>query len=274
MVLDSLLRGRATARIRDMALRTFLLARGRPRSYWYVRDPNFGDQLSPVVLEWVIHATPEWVTHRYPGKILAIGSIIGRALAARDIVWGSGLIRDTTVVPPPATTFLAVRGPLTRARIAGDVPEVYGDPALLLPLFHSGSIDKKHRVGIVPHYVDRDALRVEDPAMVVIDVGKHWRYVVDTIRSCEVILSSSLHGLIVAEAYGIPAVWIRITDAVVGDGFKFNDYFLATGRDTSVPMDWERGIREALKRVLPELSFDAQPLFEAGKRIWVHGMSR
>jgi len=34
-----------------------------------------------------------------------------------------------------------------------------------------------------------------------------------------------LHGIIVAHAYGIPAVWQRFSNKLFGDDIKFQDYF-------------------------------------------------
>jgi pyruvyltransferase len=42
------------------------------------------------------------------------------------------------------------------------------------------------------------------------------------------VLASSLHALIVAEAYGIPARYVRLSDHE--SIFKYNDYYLGTGR--------------------------------------------
>ena len=38
------------------------------------------------------------------------------------------------------------------------------------------------------------------------------------------IFSTSLHGLIISHAYGIPAIWIKAGN-IGTDGFKFKDYF-------------------------------------------------
>lgn len=108
---------------------------------------------------------------------------------------------------------------------------------------------------------------MEDPAILVIDVSNPWTEVVDAIRSSDVVLSSSLHGLIVAEAYGIPASWIRISDRLQGGSFKFNDYYLATGRAEREPTRWNGNLNEAVQRVAPKLEFDPQPLLDAAKRI-------
>lgn len=259
-MLERLLRVKGGARLRDSLLRGPFFARNRPRAHWYVGVPNLGDVLSAVVLEWITGHKPVWVTRRYEGKVLAIGSILESALAPNDIVWGAGLIRDAGLQPPSNTRFLAVRGPLTCDRIAGDVPQVYGDPALLLPIFHSREIRKEHQIGVVPHYVDRDVVRINDPAVLIIDVRDPWESVVDTIRACEVVVSSSLHGLIVAEAYKIPCVWVSITDRLVGGWFKFNDYFMGTGREKREPVPWERGLGYAVQNLVPRPEYDLEPL--------------
>lgn len=250
-----------------MALRTRLLSPCRLRSYWFTRFPNFGDQLSVPVLEWVTDSSLTWVGSRYRGKILGVGSILQYAIASGDHVWGSGLIQDRRIVPPANATFLAVRGPLTRQYLSADIPEIYGDPALLLPYFHHQPVKKRYSIGIVPHHYDHSDIPDDDPAITVIDVTKHWAQVVDEIRSCEVIVSSSLHGVIVAEAYGIPATWIRISDRLEGGSFKFHDYLLATGRGALPPFDWTEGLSNAVRRPLPPMQFRPEPLITAAKAL-------
>lgn len=254
-------------RLRDKLALTPFFAKTRPRVHWMTGDPNFGDRLSEGVAAWILGQRPVWVSARFKGKVLAVGSIIHRWQPG-DYVWGSGGIIDQRLVAPESVTVLAVRGPLTRALIEGtDVPPVYGDPALLTPMFHRTSVEVRYRVGIVPHYRDLPHASVTDPAILVIDVRRPWEEVVDAIRSCEAILSSSLHGLIISEAYSIPASWIRITGNVAGGNFKFNDYYLGTGRDETEPTPFEQGLDKALSRLRPPLRWDPGPLVRVAKQL-------
>ena len=169
--------------------------------------PNFGDALTP----WLI----ERITGRYPRfvaaddarpKILVVGSIIGYADASCT-VWGSGIIdrRDTI---GRGARLLAVRGPLTRARALAcgvPCPEVYGDPALLLPRWYRPQAPVAHELGLIAHFADRPRL------------GDAWQR-------------------IAAHAYGIPAVWIKFADLPSGDDSKFHDYYLSIGRPPPAPL--------------------------------------
>jgi pyruvyltransferase len=140
-------------------------------------------------------------------------------------------------------TFLAVRGPMTRACILENnpglnVPEIYGDPALLLPFIYiPEKIEKKYKIGIIPHYADKKFMEDHQSGIdrfegnnIVIDIQGGWKDVIEKVLQCEIIMSSSLHGIIVAEAYGIPAIWAQWTKNIIGGQWKFQDYFLGTGR--------------------------------------------
>jgi len=91
----------------------------------------------------------------------------------------------------------AVRGPLTRARLLAlglDCPEVYGDPAILLPRYHRVmDLPKKHEIGLVAHYTDLEWCENLD-GVHVINVMRPVEQVIEDICSCKLIASSSLHG--------------------------------------------------------------------------------
>jgi pyruvyltransferase len=94
---------------------------------------------------------------------------------------------------------------------------------------------RKYRLGIVPHYVDKGSPEVErlraSPDVRIIDIEGGILEVIDQINSCENVVSSSLHGMIVADAYGIPSAWVTMSGRVAGEGFKFRDYLASVGRD-------------------------------------------
>lgn len=206
------------------------------KAYWH-QAANVGDTLTPYIVKFFTGQDVKLASRHSRGKLLGVGSIM-TAIRARDVVWGTGCIRNRIVSAPANTKFLAVRGPLTRELIDGaNVPEIYGDPGLLLPLMYRPEVEKTHDVGFAPHHIDQqspeflnDMYHVDRGRVKMIDVKKPWKEFVREVLSCKRIISSSLHGLVIAEAYGIPAEWKEYSDNVIGKGFKFRDYFLSTGR--------------------------------------------
>lgn len=221
--------------------------------YW--SDDNFGDALSPLLVEelsmektrlkgaylkkmrrfvkGVVYFSPKEIsTILFPWQtnVLGVGSIITCG-NKRSKVWGSGFMNNDGKFN--GGDILAVRGPYTAEKLTQQgFPEckVYGDPALLLPLWLDPAIQKKHKVGIVPHWKETSTF-ISDYGKKhkVIDLRtKDIHKVVDEITSCEFVLSTSLHGIIVAHAYNIPALWIQ-KGYIETDGFKFADYFCSVG---------------------------------------------
>ena len=198
------------------------------RTYWDPDTKNFGDVLTPVILQHLGFELQR-VNRGVAGKVLAIGSVMN-ALRPGDTVWGTGVQHDRRY--ESSGTFLAVRGPITRSCIDGvTVPQVYGDPGLLLPEVYDPDVEVVHRLGIMPHFVDAGPARKRYPDARYIDVEGGWRRVVRQMKSCERIITTSLHGIIAADAYGIPVTWhASYTDGLVSGNLKFQDYFLGTGR--------------------------------------------
>lgn len=197
------------------------------KSYWW-QAKNFGDTLTPFLVEYFTGRKVELVNRGDREKLLAVGSIL-HLVKEGDVVWGTGLNRRMKIDAPTGSKFLSVRGPLTRGMINGDVPEIYGDPAILLPLIYNPVVEKKFDIGYLPHYVDKPFVKVAN-GEVKINIQDDWKTVINGILSCKKIISSSLHGIIAAEAYGIPVVWKKYSDKITGGSLKYQDYFLGTGR--------------------------------------------
>jgi pyruvyltransferase len=217
-------------------------------AYWWApgRFKNFGDALNPILIEAlsgkkVVHSSR---VVNFAGKPVyyVIGSILSHVRNSNAVVWGSGFIDSRDSLKTFPRTVLAVRGPLTRGKLLQlgvECPEVYGDPALLCPMFFKPTPAKRYRLGFVPHFTEKESPLLEKfrlmPDVAVIDVTSGVDGVIRGITECQVIASSSLHGLVVADAYGIPSMWVKISGKLKGDGFKFHDYFQSVGRRDAVP---------------------------------------
>lgn len=195
------------------------------------------EKISGKPVEWHNPKKRSWFAKKQ--VFASIGSILGHTKPGWT-VWGSGIISKNDAVAN--CDFLAVRGPQSRAYLLNlgyQVPEVYGDPALLLPNYYSPSVTKNYTIGIIPHindYKQINALYQSDAAITVIDLlTNDIETTTQRMLECEAIISSSLHGVIVAHAYGIPAVWIQFSDKVFGDGIKYQDYFESVGIPSYVP---------------------------------------
>ena len=201
---------------------------------------NYGDLMSKYLVEKIAENKTHWVQ---PKKIkwyqfnktnyAVIGSILEH-VTKHSIVWGSGIIQKTAQVAN--ATFLAVRGPETRARLQElgyQCPEVYGDPGLLMSKYYNPNVEKTKPFGIIPHYVDYDLVHSwykDDDSVSVINLRTNdVEATTREILACEHILSSSLHGVIISHAYQIPAVWVQFSDKLYGDNIKFKDYFSSVG---------------------------------------------
>ena len=195
------------------------------------KNNNCGDTLSKPILEHFLNSKVELTGRSTKGKILGVGSVMS-ALRENDVVWGTGCIRNKRRRVPKGVKILALRGKMT-ARLLGVDCKTFGDPALLLPLIYNPEVEKKYGVGYIPHYVDKPLFEGSDAR--VIDIQQDWKRFVNEIKECKKIISSSLHGLIIAEAYGIPVEWQVYSDKVIGKGFKFRDYLTGTGRKPQEP---------------------------------------
>ncbi len=219
-----------------------IASRGRVPLMW-CQGHNWGDALSPVLVGLLSGKTVAHQDGLHHNRYLAIGSVLGGA-NERAEVWGSGFIRAGEATIGRPRKIHAVRGPLSRDALMSqgiDCPEVFGDPALLLPRFFNPVIEKQFSVGIIPHYIDKAHpwlnMQASSPLVRIIDIESGIQDFVKAVKSCEKILSSSLHGLICADSYGVPNAWIRLSDNVIGGEFKFEDYYRAIGAHPAIPMN-------------------------------------
>ena len=210
--------------------------------YWSPSEENqenFGDYLSFVLIERMMNSKVQVFKgnpFESPSKFLAVGSILHFA-CENDLVWGSGINGKHLNKKDYNFNHLdvrSVRGPLTRKYLKKkfniNCPKIYGDPCLLFPVFFPEFKKKKNpRYDhiIIPH-ISEEALFPKNLYSNVVYPSENWQEILKKILDAKLVIASSLHGIILAEAFGIPSRMLRITENE--PLFKYKDYYLGTGR--------------------------------------------
>jgi len=276
---------------------------------------NVGDALSAIIVGAMANLTVRHADLDAPSVRMAAVGTIGHGMRNGVVhFWGSGLderinvlARGTPYTLPPDTAFRvhAMRGPFSAGalrRYGVAAPKVYGDPVYFLPrLMPMDHVDKTFELGVVLHLTELDR-----PAPEGRPKAEYARYAispnlkasvrlitmyaedsleaieakVQEICSCKAVLSTSLHGVVIADAYGIPATWFNYhrdglhwLDAMDEDepiDHRFRDLYAGVGRPVfpafGVPRgqctDWEVAIRAVQDHVEPT-GFDGSGLYDA-----------
>ncbi len=221
--------------------------------HWCISG-NVGDAYVPWLVRHLTGLLPDWGRPEDSGFVLG-GSMLNHC-APGAIAWGCGVAALKDEVSPRAD-IRAVRGPLSRAvaqASGAHCPPIYGDAAMLAPrLYSPDPSPSRFKLGIVPHYVDQirvgawareHARALALNGVRVISVFEPVERFIDAVCACDMVLSSSLHGLVFAHAYGVPAGWIQLGDSIGGDGTKYRDHLLALGVEPYDPLDLREGIPE------------------------------
>lgn len=217
--------------------------------FFYDKKLNFGDFVTP----WLVgHFTGRPVINtlnheQAENSIVGVGSIVGLLSNANQQnakIWGSGLIsagNHNAIAERLHKNNLkkvyASRGELTKGFFKKnnfECNDILGDPALLFGSIYTPQPLKKYKYGIIPHYVHFNLfkkLNMED--CLLIDVKDDLTTVISQIANCEFCISTSLHGIIIAQSYNIPWARLNITDntKIVGGDFKYNDFYSILNRD-------------------------------------------
>ena len=221
--------------------------------YYFDKFANVGDGLNKELCENLLET--EVSNQKIPdADMIAIGSILDHFLVKRNVkplevnapihVWGSGLMYDGVGRHSKFVRRFqihALRGELTRQAMSDylgkNIRCPLADPGLLAALLVPQQ-EKKYDIGIIPHYHDRanecfQKMKLHYPNSVIIDVADDPISVIKTIGQCKAVLSTSLHGLIIADSFGVPNHWCECSDLVRGNGYKFRDYYSSFGLDAA-----------------------------------------
>lgn len=203
-------------------------------------NANFGDQLTPLLIERLFGVRVK-NSRSATSELVAVGSILENMSNAErsPYVWGTGFIREGGQYSGKRLRIKAVRGQLSLARVGqlvGDSHVALGDPGILaaeaFPEFQG--LPKRNKIGIVPHFTDFDSPQLakfrNGNGVEVINPRSPAARVIRRIVESEVVLSSSLHGLVVADSFGIPNFWTPMGSGLIGGRYKFDDYYSAFGK--------------------------------------------
>lgn len=253
--------------------------------FWWDGKANFGDAAGPWLVEQMTGKNAINVrTAQAQGRALSsIGSLFQMMSHQQVDFWGSGMLYEPSerqahrLQNLESVEVQAVRGKVTREVLmktfGWDIPEVYGDPALLFPRYLKPEQPREgNRIAFIPHrqhmkyFKDRDLGNVT-----LLNVAEDLRDVVTSIATAGICVSTSLHGIIFAQAYGTPWVWLNVQDdELKGGEFKFDDFFTTLDKDavarfdatteTLMSLDIEEVASEAS---LPETTIDLDLLERA-----------
>ena len=243
---------------------------------YYIRIPNVGDRASPMLVNAVANRPVVHVRDQSKPHLFAIGSIMGRS-TPQSVVWGSGaMYSENGTGGVLAHNVHALRGHLSRSALVQSgmkLPDVpFGDPGYLVPrlLGINRSAAPRYRVGLVSHYVDRNYVLIRkllnEDGVLDLNVHDEPRKFLADMADCEVVISTSLHGLIFAEALGLPNLWAGVSDEIPGSGFKFRDWYSTTHRPQAARREiLQHDTAEALSREAEprESTIDAEALLSA-----------
>lgn len=226
---------------------------------------NLGDYISEIIVNWMLkekNLSLDFTKTTNTKHLYAIGSILlmGHQNAT---IWGTGMPFEPSMFRGlwhnsyiRKLDIRCCRGPLTRKtllRLGHNCPEKYGDPAVLLPLIYKPPVNKDKEYLIIPHYSQyEDTCRKYSISNILNMETTNYKFVVESILRSKKVVSSSLHGIILAESYGIPAVFYQ--DRHNKFNYKYKDWYLSTNRDfpSSIPTSIEKAL-DFSNLQLPEL---------------------
>jgi len=198
---------------------------------------NFGDEITQLLIKKIFNRRVVWAA---PSEcdMIGAGSILVETYQNKQtnkpFVWSSGFIEDDGItLTDDDFVFKALRGKssLKRVTSASQDSIVLGDAGLLASYLLEPGVQKRYKLGILPHYVDRDSDFIKElskqEGVYIIDATWPCTQVVQAIAECETLLSSSLHGLIVGDSVGTPNKHLVLSDKLKGGSYKFIDYYSA-----------------------------------------------
>lgn len=217
------------------------------------RLENAGDYISEVIFDWMLSQKNLEAGSGKNVHLFAVGSILGFS-KADGVVWGSGILNSYNIRNIMQRRYYikydvrALRGPISQSMMMAAGYKcrnvALGDPGILLPLIYKKeACEKKYKYCVINHLYNAENNIDDSDDTITISAGTNdYKWVIDRICEAEIVISSSLHGIILAEAYGVPSVWLL--ENMEDRAMKYYDYYYSTGR-YNIPV--ARDVHEAKK---------------------------
>ncbi len=208
--------------------------------YCHVGIGNFGDDMNAWFWDEVL---PNYSDIRSGTTMFGIGSILWNSNIqkfSRILVAGSGV--GVGVLPRPIPRHLEyawVRGPLTARKLGIDASHAITDPAYLVAGMDrfSAARDQQMSGVFIPHCgtstlpLDWDVVS-ESAGLEYLSPCEESVSVISRIASAEFVVTESLHGAIIADAFQKP--WYPVSISPKFTPFKWQDWTQAMGVDLRV----------------------------------------
>lgn len=215
---------------------------GTAAIYWWDSVSNFGDMLGPWLINrrYSIKPVNRWRSARIGPALASAGSIIPLIDQSDTYIWGSGMLTElndshiSRLGNLRNISVLASRGQLSAEQMASklkwNVPDVFGDPALLTSRYFTPESLRMQdpgdqKIALVCHWEHQKYFTGPMKEFVVVNVKDGLENVIESIANSQVCISTSLHGIIIAQSYGVPWVWLQIDEhRLHSTDFKFRDF--------------------------------------------------
>lgn len=235
--------------------------------YYLGKGGNFGDLVNEAIFQELFHQEIQR-TRFYTADYFGIGSILSKVLYDQRIgtskfssnikrkfysvtlkdkpitILGSGFIEDVRKTFRALETFRELKVVALRGRKTKEILEeiigsglhsvALGDPGLLASeLIKGEEVHKKYNLGVIPHIVDQDSDFVRRLSkrndIRILNIRSEPRAFLKEVAACKAIASSTLHGLIASDSLNIPNLWVKMSDKIYGEDFKYHDYYSTFG---------------------------------------------
>ena len=217
-------------------------------AWWAKPFPgNFGDWLSPLVIEFASNSKVSYIPPERPVRgphLFAVGSI-GRFIKSNSIVVGTG-ISSKDVQLNKRAKYVSVRGPITaETLVASGGPKVtrFGDPGIVISrVFPIRRAKTNGRFALVRHF-SHTAIPLSlpkdcDELSVMMSSKDDIQAFLGALVTYDFVVTSAMHVMIACHSYGIPCALVTFEgfeENVHGTGIKYRDYALGVGVEPIEP---------------------------------------